>query len=85
VYLEDAEKVLVCEQYTRVWEECTSRRLRVEGVAGELIAKGLFRLNAIDEGIHIHFISNRMLRRCSLYRSVRCSMERSHAWDDSGL
>jgi hypothetical protein len=81
---EDAEKVLVCEQYTRVWEECTSRRLRVEeGVAGELIAKSLSRLNVIDEGIHIHFILDKTLRRCSPCRSVRCSMGRSR--DGSGL
>lgn len=86
MYREDAEKVLVCEQYTRVWEACTSRRLRVEeGVAGELIAKSLSRLNAIDEGIHIHFISNQTLRRCPLCRSVRCSMGRPRTWDDSGL
>jgi E3 ubiquitin-protein ligase listerin len=85
VYHEDAEKVLVCEQYTRVWEACTSRRLRVEdGVAGELIAKSLSRLNAIDEGIHIHFISDQTLRRCSPCRSVRCSMGRSRTWDDGG-
>ena len=86
VYREDAEKVLVCGQYMRVWEECTSRRLKVEGgVAGELIAKSLSRLNVIDEGIHIHFIFNKTLRRCSLRRSVRCSMGRSRAWDDSEL
>jgi hypothetical protein len=52
VYGDDAEIALVRAQYTRVWEESTSRRLRVEhGLAGELVAKSLVRLNEIDEGI----------------------------------
>lgn len=52
----DAEEALVRDQYTKVWEECTSRRLRVEeGTAAELMAKSLVRLNAIDTGIHIPF------------------------------
>jgi len=52
VYRDGAEKTLVRMQYTRVWEEYTSRRLRVEErVAGELIAKSLVRLNEIDTGI----------------------------------
>ncbi|KAH9988778.1 hypothetical protein BJV74DRAFT_459602 [Russula compacta] len=52
VYREDAEKALVRAQYTRVWEECTSRRLRVEeGIAGELVAKSMVRLNEIDTGL----------------------------------
>jgi hypothetical protein len=51
-YGEDAEKELVRAQYSRVWEECTSRKLRVEEkVAGELVAKSLVRLNDIDAGI----------------------------------
>ncbi|KAF8500410.1 hypothetical protein F5888DRAFT_1682008 [Russula emetica] len=51
-YGEDAEKELVRVQYSRVWEECTSRRLRVEEkVAGELVAKSLVRLNEIDAGL----------------------------------
>ena len=51
-YGEDAEKELVRAQYSRVWEECTSRRSRVEEqVAGELVAKSLVRLNEIDTGI----------------------------------
>ena len=53
-YSEDAEKELVRTQYSRVWEECTSRKLRVEEkVAGELVAKSLVRLNEIDEGIRV--------------------------------
>ena len=56
VYGGDTEKVLVRDQYTKVWEGCTSRRLRVEeGTAAELMAKSLVRLNAIDAGIHIPF------------------------------
>ena len=48
----DAEMELVRAQYSRVWEECTSRKLRVEEkVAGELVAKSLVRLNEIDSGI----------------------------------
>jgi len=79
----DAEKVLVRDQYTKVWEECTSRRLRVEeGPAAELMAKSLVRLNAIDAGIHIPFNSNHKLKQCSLGRSFRCSMGRSRTWDD---
>lgn len=54
VYNEDAEKELVRAQYTRAWEESTSRKLRVEeGVAGELVAKSLVRLNRIDPGIRV--------------------------------
>jgi len=53
-YGEDVEKELVRVQYTRVWEESISRRLRVEEmVAGELVAKSLVRLNEIDVGICI--------------------------------
>jgi hypothetical protein len=85
-YREDAEKALVCEQYTKVWNACTSRRLRVEeGVAGELIAKSLSRLNVVDEGNHIHFVSSETLKQCSPGRSVRCSMGHSRAWADSGF
>jgi hypothetical protein len=51
VYAEDTEKELVRAQYTRVLEESTSRRLRVEGIAGDLVAKSLVRLNEIDAGI----------------------------------
>ncbi|KAI0273234.1 hypothetical protein BGY98DRAFT_998534 [Russula aff. rugulosa BPL654] len=48
----DAEMELVRAQYLRVWEECTSRKLRVEEkVAGELVAKSLVRLNEIDSGL----------------------------------
>jgi len=51
-YGEDVEKELVRVQYTRVWEESISRRLRVgEKIAGELVAKSLVRLNEIDAGI----------------------------------
>ena len=83
VYSEDTEKALVREQYTRVWEECTSRRLRIEeSIAGELIAKSLDRLNVTDPGIHIPFVSNKMLKQCSRGRFVRRSMGRSRAWDD---
>jgi hypothetical protein len=58
VYDEDAEKELVRAQYTRVWEESTSRKLRVEeGVAGELVAKSLVRLNEIDSGIRVPLLS----------------------------
>jgi hypothetical protein len=53
-YGEDAEKELVRAQYSRVWEECTSRRLRVEErVAGELVANSLVKLGEIDTGIHV--------------------------------
>jgi hypothetical protein len=53
-YGEDVEKELVRVQYTRVWEESISRRLRVEEkIAGELVAKSLVRLNEIDAGICI--------------------------------
>ena len=53
-YGEDTEKELVRAQYSRVWEECTSKRLRVEEkVAGELVAKSLVRLNEIDAGIFV--------------------------------
>jgi hypothetical protein len=56
VYGKDAEKTLVCAQYTRVWEESTSKRLRVEqGLAGELVAKSLVRLNEIDAGMRYSF------------------------------
>jgi hypothetical protein len=59
VYGEDAEKALVRAQYTRVWEESTSRRLRVEeGLAGQLVAKSLVRLNEIDAGIHFSFVTH---------------------------
>ena len=52
VYAGDAEKELVRAQYTRVLEESTSRKLRVEeGIAGELVAKSLVRLNEVDAGI----------------------------------
>ncbi|KAH9959432.1 hypothetical protein BC827DRAFT_504162 [Russula dissimulans] len=52
VYKDGAETTLVRVQYTRVWEEYTSRRLRVEErVAGELVAKSLVRLNEIDTGL----------------------------------
>ena len=79
----DAEKALVRDQYTKVWEECTSRRLRVEeSAAAELMAKGLVRLDAIDAGIHIPFNSNHKLKQRSLGRSFRCSMGRSRTWDD---
>jgi hypothetical protein len=63
-YGEDAEKELVRAQYSKVWEECTSRRLRVEEkVAGELVAKSLVRLNEIDEGIRVPLASCEMLKR----------------------
>jgi hypothetical protein len=79
----DAEKALVRDQYTKVWEECASRRLRVEeGTAAELMAKSLVRLNAIDTGIYIPYYSNHMLKQDSLGRSFRCSMGRSCTWDD---
>jgi hypothetical protein len=53
-YGENTEKELVRAQYSRVWEECTSRRLRVEEkVAGDLAAKSLVRLNDIDAGIRV--------------------------------
>jgi hypothetical protein len=62
VYGEDAEKALVRAQFTRVWEESTSRRLKVEhGPAGELVAKSLVRLNEIDEGICFSFITHKEL------------------------
>ncbi|KAI9452266.1 hypothetical protein F5148DRAFT_1331820 [Russula earlei] len=49
VYREGAENELVRVQYTRVLEEYTSRRLRIEErMAGELIAKNLVRLSEID-------------------------------------
>ena len=58
LYNEDTEKELVRAQYTRVWEECTSRRLRVEeGIAGELVAKSLVKLNEIDSGICVPLAS----------------------------
>ena len=79
----DAEKALVRDQYAKVWEECTSRRLRVEeGTAAELMTKSLVRLNAIDAGIHIPFDSNHTLKQRSLGRSFRRSMGRSRTWDD---
>jgi hypothetical protein len=56
VYGEGAEIALVRAQFTRVWEESISRRLRVEhGLTGELVAKSLVRLNEIDEGIFYFF------------------------------
>ena len=63
-YGEDAEKELVRTQYSRVWEECTSKRLRVgEKVAGELVAKSLVRLNEIDAGIRVPLASCEMLKQ----------------------
>jgi hypothetical protein len=63
-YGEDVEKELVLAQYSRVWEECTSRRLRVEWkVAGELVAKSLVRLNEIDAGIRVPLASCEMLKQ----------------------
>jgi E3 ubiquitin-protein ligase listerin len=62
-YGENAEKELVCAQYSRVWEECTSRRLRVEKVAGELVAKSLVRLNEINAGIRVPLTSCEMLKQ----------------------
>jgi hypothetical protein len=59
-----AEKELVRAQYPRVWEECTSRRLRVEEkVAGELVAKSLVRLDEIDAGIRVPLVSCEMLKQ----------------------
>jgi E3 ubiquitin-protein ligase listerin len=63
-YGEDAEKELVRAQYSRVWEECSSRRLKVqEKVAGELVAKSLVRLNEIDAGICVHLSSCEVLKQ----------------------
>lgn len=71
VYCEDAEKALVRAQYRRVWEECTSRRLRVEeGIAGELVAKSMVRLNEIDTGTYIPLVFHTMLKQLFLDRSV---------------
>jgi len=54
VFSEDAEKELVRAQYTRAWEECTSKKLRVEEkIAGELVAKSLVRLNESGAGIRV--------------------------------
>lgn len=79
----DAEKALVRDQYIKVWEECTSKRLRVEeGTAAELVANSLVRLHAIDAGIYIPFYSNPVLKQCSLGRSFRYSMGRSRTRDD---
>ena len=61
---EDAEKELVCAQYSRVWGECTSKRLRVEEkIAGELVAKSLVRLNEIDAGICVPLASCEVLKQ----------------------
>ena len=63
-YGEDAEKELVRAQYSRVWEECASRKLRVEEkVAGEMVAKNLVRLNEIDAGICVPLASCEMLKQ----------------------
>ena len=71
VYGDNAEKELVRAQYTRAWEESASRRLKVEeGVAGELVAKSLVRLNEIDAGICVTLASCEMLKRISLDRFV---------------
>ncbi|KAI0305195.1 hypothetical protein B0F90DRAFT_1702407 [Multifurca ochricompacta] len=52
VYIAGAEAALLRAQYARVWEECASRRLRVEeAVTGELVAKSLVTLNEIDSGL----------------------------------
>jgi E3 ubiquitin-protein ligase listerin len=62
VYSKDTEKALVRAQYTRVWEESMSRRLRIEeGLAGELVAKSLVRLNEIDPGISFSFVTHKVL------------------------
>ena len=56
LYDDDVAKALVRAQYTRVLEECTSRRLRVEeGVAGETVAKGMVTLNEMEPGIHASY------------------------------
>lgn len=66
-YGEDTEKELVRAQYSRVWEECTSKRLRVEEkVAGELVAKSLVRLNEIDAGIRVPLVYCEMLKQIFL-------------------
>jgi hypothetical protein len=71
VYGEGVEKELVRAQYTRVWEENTSRKLRVEErIAGELVAKSLVRLNEIDAGIRIPLAYCEMLKQISSGRSV---------------
>jgi hypothetical protein len=51
-------------QYSRVWEECTSRKFRAEEkIAGELLAKSLVRLNEIDAGICAHLHSCEVLKQ----------------------
>ena len=71
VYSENTEKELVRAQYTRVWEESISRKLRVEeGIAGELVAKSLVRLNEIDAGRRVPLAFCEMLKQISSGRSV---------------
>jgi len=70
VYGEGAERELVHGQYARVWEESTSKRLKVEGTAGESVAKSLVRLNEIDAGIRVPLAPCEMLKQFSLGRSV---------------
>ena len=71
VYSENTEKELVRAQYTRVWEESISRKLRVEeGMAGELVAKSLVRLNEIDAGRRVPLAFCGMLKQISSGRSV---------------
>ena len=53
VYDDDVAKALVRAQYARALEESTSKRLRAEeGVAGELVAESMVKLNEIDPGTH---------------------------------
>jgi hypothetical protein len=86
VYGEGAEKELVGAQYARVWEESISKRLRVEeGIAGDLVAESLVRLNEIDAGIRVPLVSCEMLKQVSSGRSIRCSVGYSHASDDGAF
>jgi hypothetical protein len=71
VYPEDAEEAIVRTQYSRVWEEVTSRRLKVEEkIAGELVAKNLARLSEISTGMRTPLVFRTTLKQVSLGRSV---------------